>query len=227
MLPPDGSACQRSPWCMVGRKRLQTAMDNYQKQHGDVSFEIKWKPFRLNPDLPQDDPGKYALGCACTSTLAPTHHVLSQADMADRALYRDKMQAYIEKFGKQRVQMMLPRMEVRYFLVLLLRSRASVLHSSVKRLILLPHSKSLSHAQETFAGEGEKYNFSGLTGSTLDSHRLAYWAGVTGGSEAQDRLMMQLFKAYFTQARLPSEHILLCHFRWSSVCTMLYESSIV
>ena len=80
--------------------------------------------------------------------------------------------------------------------------------------------------QETFAGVGEEYNFSGLTGSTMNSHRLTYWAGIKGwlqggsaaailgasagiltqlgcrglgGPEAQDRLMMQLFKAYFTQ----------------------------
>ncbi len=92
---------------------MQTAMDNYQKQHGDVSFEIKWKPFRLNPDLPQDDPGKCASCCAYSSTCSPTHYALTHPDTADCGLYRDKMQAYIEKFGKQRVQMMLPRMEVK------------------------------------------------------------------------------------------------------------------
>ena len=89
-------------------------MDNYKKQNSDVSFEIKWKPFRLNPDLPQDDPGKCAhvLGMlVCSGT---TYHALTQTDRANRALYRDKMQAYIEKFGKQRVQMMLPRMEVKF-----------------------------------------------------------------------------------------------------------------
>ena len=35
--------------------------------------------------------------------------------------------------------------------------------------------------QETFAGVGENYNFTGLTGSTMNSHRLTYWAGEKGG----------------------------------------------
>ena len=45
-------------------------MNNYKKEHGDVSFEIKWKPFRLNPDLPQDDPGK----CACAGHAVAFRH---------------------------------------------------------------------------------------------------------------------------------------------------------
>ena len=32
---------------MVGRKRLQTAMDQYRERAGDdVDFTIRWKPFR-------------------------------------------------------------------------------------------------------------------------------------------------------------------------------------
>ena len=72
---------------MVGRKRLQNAIDHYRERAGDdIDFTIHWKPFRyvmlyanrypgmphcwsdgvkpklclicrLNPDLPQDDPG--------------------------------------------------------------------------------------------------------------------------------------------------------------------------
>lgn len=32
-----------------------------------------------------------------------------------------------------------------------------------------------------------------------NSHRLIYWAGQEGGAEAQDRLVEQLFKGYFTE----------------------------
>ena len=41
----------------------------------------------------------------------------------------------------------------------------------------------------------------GLTGNTLNSHRLIAYAGEQG-FDTQDRLVEELFKAYFTQARL-------------------------
>ena len=41
----------------------------------------------------------------------------------------------------------------------------------------------------------------GLTGSTLDSHRLIHWAGEVGGTEAQNAVVEELFNNYFAQAR--------------------------
>lgn len=55
--------------------------------------------------------------------------------------------------------------------------------------------------QETFADEGLGYSMGGKTGSTLNSHRLIWWALQKGGPAAQDRLVEQLFKAYFTEVR--------------------------
>ena len=55
--------------------------------------------------------------------------------------------------------------------------------------------------QETFKKEGLGYTMDGLTGNTLNSHRLIAQAGEQG-FDTQDRLVEELFKAYFTQARL-------------------------
>jgi predicted DsbA family dithiol-disulfide isomerase len=38
------------PWCMVGKKRLEKAIKNSKDILDQVSIEIRWKPFFLNPD---------------------------------------------------------------------------------------------------------------------------------------------------------------------------------
>lgn len=55
-----------------------------------------------------------------------------------------------------------------------------------------------SALQETFANEGLQYNMDGLTGNTLNSHRLIAFAGQKG-PEKQNALVDALFKAYFTE----------------------------
>lgn len=40
-------------------------------------------------------------------------------------------------------------------------------------------------------------NMGGLTGNTLDSHRMLTWIGDTLGPEVQNRVMEECFKAYF------------------------------
>lgn len=52
---------------------------------------------------------------------------------------------------------------------------------------------------QVFKAEGLDYCMDGLTGSTMDSHRLITWAGSSAGRQAQDALVEQLFLAYFTQ----------------------------
>ncbi|MFO0777288.1 MAG: DsbA family protein, partial [Nitrospira sp.] len=38
------------PWCYVGKRRLERAL----KQVGDkVNAEVTWRPFQLNPTMPQ------------------------------------------------------------------------------------------------------------------------------------------------------------------------------
>ncbi|XP_030547904.1 uncharacterized protein YwbO isoform X1 [Rhodamnia argentea] len=63
------------------------------------------------------------------------------------------------------------------------------------------HSESMeARMRELFRGIGLEYNMSGLTGNTVDSHRLVYYAG-TQGLEKQHKLVEELFIGYFTQGR--------------------------
>lgn len=38
------------PWCFIGKRRLEQAM----VQRPDMDFEIGWRPFQLNPDMPRE-----------------------------------------------------------------------------------------------------------------------------------------------------------------------------
>ena len=39
------------PWCYVGKRRLDTALAAI---GNDICFEVRWRPFELNPDMPRD-----------------------------------------------------------------------------------------------------------------------------------------------------------------------------
>ena len=39
------------PWCYVGKRRLETALATI---GDDISFELRWRPFELNPDMPRE-----------------------------------------------------------------------------------------------------------------------------------------------------------------------------
>ncbi|KAF3152940.1 hypothetical protein TWF225_005869 [Orbilia oligospora] len=41
------------PWCYVGFKRLNKAIDIFKQRHSDATFEIKWHPYYLNPSAPK------------------------------------------------------------------------------------------------------------------------------------------------------------------------------
>ncbi|XHS78794.1 DsbA family oxidoreductase [Burkholderiaceae bacterium UC74_6] len=45
--------------------------------------------------------------------------------------------------------------------------------------------------------------------NTFDAHRLLHWAGTLADSDAQHRLKLALFGAYFTEGRDPSDHAVL------------------
>ncbi|KAJ9540569.1 hypothetical protein OSB04_027075 [Centaurea solstitialis] len=53
---------------------------------------------------------------------------------------------------------------------------------------------------EVFKGHGLEYDLSGLTGSSMDSHRLILFAGKQG-SDKQHSLVEELFNGYFTQGK--------------------------
>ncbi|CAA0823342.1 Thioredoxin superfamily protein, partial [Striga hermonthica] len=53
---------------------------------------------------------------------------------------------------------------------------------------------------EIFKGLGLEYDTSGLTGNTLDSHKLIYFAGKQG-LDKQHKLVEELYLGYFTQGK--------------------------
>ncbi|KAK1273074.1 hypothetical protein QJS04_geneDACA023317 [Acorus gramineus] len=58
----------------------------------------------------------------------------------------------------------------------------------------------MSRMSEVFRGLGLEYDTSGLTGNTLDSHRLITFSGHQG-LEKQNALVEELFVNYFTQGK--------------------------
>ncbi|XAR71320.1 hypothetical protein NMG60_11028525 [Bertholletia excelsa] len=58
----------------------------------------------------------------------------------------------------------------------------------------------INRMTQVFRGLGLEYNMSGLTGNTLDSHRLIYFAGQRG-LDKQHNLVEELFLGYFTQGK--------------------------
>lgn len=52
---------------------------------------------------------------------------------------------------------------------------------------------------KTFSDLGVNYSIGGLTGCTLDSHRLIHWAGEVAGEAAQDAVVTELFSNYFSE----------------------------
>ncbi|XP_021905377.1 uncharacterized protein LOC110820257 isoform X2 [Carica papaya] len=58
----------------------------------------------------------------------------------------------------------------------------------------------MARMTEVFRGLGLEYDMSGLTGNTLDSHRLIYFAGKQG-SDKQHNLVEELCIGYFTQGK--------------------------
>lgn len=38
------------PWCFIGKRRLEQAM----AQRPGIDFEVGWRPFQLNPDMPKE-----------------------------------------------------------------------------------------------------------------------------------------------------------------------------
>ncbi|TGL63490.1 DsbA family oxidoreductase [Leptospira sarikeiensis] len=42
------------PWCYIGKKRLEKAIESWESDHPEDKIKVSWKPFQLNPDLPED-----------------------------------------------------------------------------------------------------------------------------------------------------------------------------
>ena len=46
------------PWCFIGKRRLEQALRQFQPPDSDLSIEVRWRPFQLNPDLPASGMGR-------------------------------------------------------------------------------------------------------------------------------------------------------------------------
>ena len=42
------------PWCYIGKRRLEAAIAQLRESNPDMPFEIRWHPFQLNPDFPEE-----------------------------------------------------------------------------------------------------------------------------------------------------------------------------
>ena len=47
------------PWCYIGKRRLEGALALWAAQHPDITPEVRWHPFQLNPDLAQEGMGRH------------------------------------------------------------------------------------------------------------------------------------------------------------------------
>jgi predicted DsbA family dithiol-disulfide isomerase len=49
------------PWCYIGKRHLERALDILEQQH--LRFSVAWHPFQLNPDMPREgvDRAQYRL----------------------------------------------------------------------------------------------------------------------------------------------------------------------
>jgi predicted DsbA family dithiol-disulfide isomerase len=43
------------PWCFIGKRKLERALELYRAEHPDAPApEVRWHPFQLNPDMPAE-----------------------------------------------------------------------------------------------------------------------------------------------------------------------------
>lgn len=42
------------PWCFVGKRQIEQALEHYRKAHPEMAITVRWHPFQLNPDLPAE-----------------------------------------------------------------------------------------------------------------------------------------------------------------------------
>ena len=38
------------PWCFIGKRKLEQAL----AQRADIPFDIRWRAYRLDPDIPRE-----------------------------------------------------------------------------------------------------------------------------------------------------------------------------
>ncbi|MCH8862194.1 MAG: DsbA family oxidoreductase [Proteobacteria bacterium] len=42
------------PWCFIGKRRLEKALEKLRAERPDAEIQVNWHPFQLNPDMPEE-----------------------------------------------------------------------------------------------------------------------------------------------------------------------------
>lgn len=42
------------PWCYIGEKKFEKAVELVRETRPDVQFDVRWRPFQLNPETPKE-----------------------------------------------------------------------------------------------------------------------------------------------------------------------------
>lgn len=70
------------PWCFVGKRRLEQALDAFLAIHPDVPVELEWRPFQLNPDMPVGGMDRRAYTEAKFGSLDAANEVYARVSIA-------------------------------------------------------------------------------------------------------------------------------------------------
>lgn len=53
-IPVDVVSDVVCPWCYIGKRQLENAIDLWSRRHADVPVEVSWHAFQLDPDIPPE-----------------------------------------------------------------------------------------------------------------------------------------------------------------------------
>lgn len=79
------------PWCIIGYKGLEEAL---QRLAADVSADISWKPFELNPQMPKE-------GQEITEHLTEKYGITAEQSEANRAALKERGLSVGYEFGNR------------------------------------------------------------------------------------------------------------------------------
>jgi predicted DsbA family dithiol-disulfide isomerase len=73
------------PWCFIGKRRLQRAM----AMRADITFDVRWRPFRLDPTIPREglDRKAYLKAKFGDGGLVEAHRMLTQEGAKDGIVF--------------------------------------------------------------------------------------------------------------------------------------------
>ena len=92
------------PWCYIGKTNLDTAIDSLA---GDIDVTVNWKPFELNPDMPEGGMSRRGYRSAKFGSWARSQALDTQveaaASQAGVEIHHERMQRTPNTFAAHRV----------------------------------------------------------------------------------------------------------------------------